>query len=758
MKDYGDTRGLWLCTRFRQGAFEGETCLLVYDDESFDDLLVSGDIKEVFEQRASTANIFIVAPFLPSSRCRTALAGGASVQRAGAYLAGKFGNVHLIEAEVSRGDQPRVKAIATPMTWVANACNEGSVIFGPSVQLPAELREGWLFDLFDQSDGLVVAPPGVHFRKTSGKHTNRFLRAANTLTSTAACALLALFALEAVDLAQPRRILVDTSPLLSVALALMRLARNHGVWQQDVPARTFGSYGGLGRIGRLSLNDVVLVSASTSGSLAQELIGQGARQQSVVTIYFLMALGDSHRPAGVICDLTAVPDRAFGYQKVQNFGAAHCKLCQDEHLLADLEGDQFLLQKRQHKLVRVTKDSQPKEARDTVEELSRGRLFSAILRPDLERRTLLTIDGDALLACPPVRAEMIRNLRRFCPLPLGLVVRVDVSDSAVCSLASAAGVDTAFGLAKRIDWADLSSSPALHEGSGALVIFGCLSSQTRARSINAMLRGIAARGNVTYLSALTLADSAEQYLDLTTFLQYGENGPDTFTYRAARRLAIPEERGDPTAWESELDLLDGLAAELTAASALSARRDWLSANSTAQDQLFLDARGHALAIQSDFVYLDTKERREYISQADIFAVVLNLLCAARCENRPLSAKRPDASTVSHWTQSVYGQVLLSPSNFLNYNDAVLKAAFLRAARRSELFYSVDERCSADMTEIVLAELAGWLAGSGDALPEMLVALASRRLSLHERHTAQVRARLLGVELPPELQVLARAIK
>ena len=57
------TRGLWLRARYREGQFEGEAGLLAYDDESFSDLLVSGDIKEVFERRACTANIFIAALF-----------------------------------------------------------------------------------------------------------------------------------------------------------------------------------------------------------------------------------------------------------------------------------------------------------------------------------------------------------------------------------------------------------------------------------------------------------------------------------------------------------------------------------------------------------------------------------------------------------------------------------------------------------------------------------------------------------------------
>ena len=103
----------------------------------------------------------------------------------------------------------------------------------------------------------------------------------------------------------------------------------------------------------------------------------------------------------------------------------------------------------------------------------------------------------------------------------------------------------------------------------------------------------------------------------------------------------------------------------------------------------LDQR--ALAIAPDFVYLDTNADRGEISQADIFLVVSNLLAVART-----SGLHSGLSQEHHqWSQSVYGQVLVDlptvcPRNFRDYNDAVLRASFIRAASKKELNYSVDE--------------------------------------------------------------------
>jgi hypothetical protein len=154
--------------------------------------------------------------------------------------------------------------------------------------------------------------------------------------------------------------------------------------------------------------------------------------------------------------------------------------------------------------------------------------------------------------------------------------------------------------------------------------------------------------------------------------------------------------------------------------------------------------------------LDTTHGTDGISQADVFTVVSNLLCSARANDRELATKSSPTDLIS-LRQSVYGHVLISPDTFLNYNDAVLKASVLRAAKPSELMYEVDEIYCAQITEIILAELAGWHAGTGDALPEMLLALSTGRMRLREMERLKIRDKALKAELPPLLSTLAHSI-
>jgi len=749
MSEQNQPHALWLRTRYKEGQFEGEACLLVYDVENFSDALVGTDIKQVFEKRASTANIFIVAPFLSNAQCRKALETGIALERASAYLSAKSGRVYLVELEVSSSDRP-VSVTASRLTWSSTT---EKVDYGPRSTLDTELREGWLFHLFDSNAGLVVAPPGVHFRKSSEKHADKFLRAANTLTSSNACGLLAMFALAALPQRAPKQILVDTAPLLSMAYAMMRIARLHGVWSGDVPASSFGSYGGQAKMRRLSINDIILISATTSGGLASSLIAQRANEDSVVTLFYLCSTG-SARPSNVLCDLTVTAERGFGYQAVRNYPFNKCALCKSDFILAELEGDQFLLQQRQHRLLRFIQTTQSEDALKTLTELCLSGATEVVMRPDASLPASLAVNEGKLLSCPGIRKDIIRHLRRYIPQPLALVVRVNITEANLRDLLTEAGLDSAIAGARVIEKSQLSQQPMLSDGQGVLVIFGCLSSHTAARETNASLRSIVNNGNVAYVSALTIAETPEQYVDLKTFLGYGERGPDTFTYRDARRLALPGRSDDRNPWEDELDLLNRLpeAARVT----LEARRTFLSTQSLSRNGIFWPGFSSHLAIQRDFVYLDTGANREAISQADVFAVVSNLFASARAKSSDLTKKPKDDDAVA-LSQSVYGHVLLTPEAFGTFNDAVLKASLLRAARKSDLMYAVDAGYSRRMTEIVLAELSGWNAGTGDALPEMLVALATERLKLQDADRCAIRDRALAAGLPDFLTALAAAI-
>jgi hypothetical protein len=741
-------RAFSLTTRFREDTFEGEACLLVYDVPSLSGSVIGDDIRDVLDRRPNTPRIFVLAPFLPLSEVTAALKAGVAVQRASAVpSAGELAALSL-----SVNAQGKTEVLSRTYT-----VRDGEVVEGDARLLSGELHQGWLFDLFDSNRGRVDAPLGVHFGKASEKHSEKFLRTSSVLLSTAACAVVGFFALGTIRAQEPRRIFVDTAPLLSVAFAMQRIAAALDLWVGMPSAKSFSSYGGIDKLPSLGRDDLVLISASTSGGLARRLSGMEVDESALLTLFLLKSSAEMASPGHVLCDLTYVSGRTFGYPLVKNHSAGTCELCKRGYVLAELEGDQFLLERRGVKRLRIAEASQPRDAREAAELLARQKVLSVRLHKQDTRRTDVALDVQALLQQNnQVASDFRRLLQRFTPAPVKFIVLVGFSYDAFSEIVKQAGMEEICRSAKVV-LADAVGQLDPIEGANALVVVDFLSDHALLRGINAQLRSKVLGGCVAYLSAVTIADSSRNLADLRIFLSYGERGPDTFTYRSALSFMLPWSGERPSSWAEELQLLQQISFEGSLPKALDERRICLEEASSMSEGLFLPGLKGPLTIARDFVFLNTEHNIEDISQADVYAIVSNLLATARCDNKGLTEPVRRDSPPLTWTQSVYGQVLLCPSNFRDFNDAVLRASMLRAANPAELNYSLDEQCSAEVLDVLLADIDAWDHHRGDALPEFLLSLACGRLRIARQHMERLMFKLTHAALPDHLNTLIGVI-
>ncbi|MFM0140390.1 hypothetical protein [Caballeronia grimmiae] len=737
-----------LTTRFRQDAYEGDAVLLVYDEYEFTESTLSEDVRNIFDQHPATANIYVLAPFVPRDEIVQAIAGGVAVERARRYFEGIGGKIRLLYIADDDDGERHVSSI--PFEYV-----DEKALAGTPEKLNKRLPSGWLFDLFDRGGGFIEAPPGVHFGKLSGRHSTKFLRASAPLLSSEECAAVAFFALAATVGNAPSRVFVDTAPFIAVAFAMARMAVTHGLWEKQPPVKSFSSYGGVERLPRIRPTDLFLVSASTSGGLAGKLVDHKAVQERIITFFFLDS-GAQDYTGTVICDLTYKNDGLKGYTSIRNYQPSQCPYCQAGYFLAQLEGDQFLLEKRAVKRLAVKTPSQPADARKVMERLARTGCLEVTRFQSSHRPPGVAINGELLLGADmTLREDFVRMLRRFCPAPLDYVMLVGVSRDAFSKLVDEAALGPV--MERATITSSLDNLKSVPSGS-ALVVFGCLSNHAQAREINARMRTLVPGGAVAYLSAITVVHNRQALEELEMFLSYGERGRDTFTMRSNLNVMLPMPVPLATAWEAEHTLLLRMEEEKALAPELEARLKALEASATSADDLFFSGCRPKLGIARDFVYLDTKDRHELISQADIYAVVTNMLACVRADNQSLATKKATTLGSAPGTSTVYGHTLICPSNFENYNDAVLRASFLRAASPSELLYSVDEECSAAVLNVILAEVAAWADGGGAALPEFLVALAARRMRLVDKHLEELSAQLKRSALPPYLRDLANVIE
>lgn len=465
----------------------------------------------------------------------------------------------------------------------------------------------------------------------------------------------------------------------------------------------------------------------------------------------------------VVCDLTMAPGQTFGYRPIESYLPETCPSCARGDILAELAGDQFLLEKRGIKRLRVSAASQKTDARAFFERHTRTRQVQIQPYAADANANLVKFDIDRLTQDAEVSQAAVRLLRRFTPSPLHAIILVDIQEVTARRLFELAGMRHEFDTALRIGWEELESLTPVDRGS-MLVLAGCLNDHGRMRGINATMRTKAPQGNVAYLSVITLADSPRNLGDLRMFLSFGQHGGETFIVRSAYDLMLPWQRESVTAWDAEVELLQRMASDGALEPELATRLARLKSMSCESDQLLIPGVTGELAIAADFVYLFTDKNLSAISQADVLAVVSNLLATVRCNDAALPAANAKPSGYDvQWNQTLYGQVVLAPAtlcarNMRDYNDSILRAAFLRMAFKQELDYSIDEHISREVLDVIVSELSGWSSGRGNALPEWLLSLACDRLRLHSFHTPMLLDAVRKAKPPAWVVQIAGKIK
>lgn len=311
--------------------------LLVYEESLPSEGKVSQDIRDLIERFPFSGEISVIAPNCDEQQLLQLLNQGT------AGLRTQHQNIKL---SVIYFD----KDLHSLRRQIVNADSDSFLTF----DLPIELQNAWLFDLFHRHHCLVPAPEGVHFGKTSGKHSDKFLRAANVLVGSLEASLLAFFLLPFSSKLKPQIIHVDTGPLVSVALALITQLVRRGIWLYTPTVESFSSYDGIDRLSIAHKDNLFLISASTSGGLKSRIVERIGKLDRIATIFYLQANNQNTCDSYILCDLNEKYTSYYGYPKVDTYQDSHsCKWCIEGIPFAEFEDDQFLLQKRKTQFINI---------------------------------------------------------------------------------------------------------------------------------------------------------------------------------------------------------------------------------------------------------------------------------------------------------------------------------------------------------------------------------------------------------------------
>lgn len=619
-----------------------------------------------------------------------------------------------------------------------------------ATELTNDERRDSLLAVFCKAGGEEMAPAGTHYAKTSEKHCDRFLRVSNVLEDGNNVRLLAFWLIPELWMTTAKNVIVDTSGIYSVALTALQEAYRLGGLNCGPRVWSHRSHEGVTDIpARLAEDAIFIVSASTSNDLVRKLFAQGARANKVTTLFSLSP--DSIKGHAILCDLRG--DGEIGLKPIKNQYAANCTWCQQHFHLIGIRGDQFSISPPRMTHVEIRGTDLDEKSRQVLSGLAGLGAFYAYRRREGDRLSSLGIDvlpllqGDmpeksrALLQ--RVRDKWASMTRRSQTVSLRNVVATsyprsrEIAESIFEAAKDRLAATAILQLVDTFTLRDLEP----RANTSSIVVSACIDEFQELLSVSTTLRDIQESGTTSYLSIVQLLAPKQLVDRVKSNLTYGAHGAETFSYFSALEIFADAYEDEPS-WRVELIALQRLRSwadnhELDIPIELETRIARLAqapANGLIEDLFWPDAKGQQLRLRSDFALIEGSLREPCAKQADLYAIMCVVLTALRC----------NADGSRRLAHNSYERSVLSPGNFGRFNDGVLQASLLRAARPKELAYIAgDALLSQQMLDILIDGLPNLARPEkSEALIEFLIALMTGRMTLARPHFKEYLDRLI----------------
>jgi hypothetical protein len=589
--------------------------------------------------------------------------------------------------------------------------------------------------IFRERGGFVESTASFHFLNPSGRHTSRFIRLSNLLVCHSEISFIALAMLGSIP-KDAHYVYVDTPSLFAVVSTMNehRLALDPKLPQ--LVADSFRSYEEVDTYDFTGVAAATaIISASSSGTLAKRVEARGLDASRIVhTLY----LGKIAPGANFAVDLRSDPDlnpAGLKTERTTYDNPGVCELCQNNSTPIPLRGDQFDIAPPQPKALTVKVTHAPKGLAQTMKRLAGGDCFMVFASKDRQLR----VDVPALLAVNEFDDRLAFFVRRDIP-PVRHILLTDPEARALATrVAAIAGFTPVLH-----DRDDLDALEAALTGGppGALLVVSSVIGSGRVLlDISRDLRPFCSDRPIIYLVGFARTESEAAIEALRRDLEMTKC-PVPHQLAIVERIDLPGS-DFANSWTREYTFLN-LQGGAGLSPALAARRDRLAESSRPLlNELFLANKvGARLDLRPGFAFWPEALATRPHAQSDVFVTVAAVLQQLRNVDRG----EGDA-LVTNWFQ----QTLLSPANFGRYNDGIIQASLLRAARPTELDFASDAALSRDAGRIIRRIAGDPTRAQGEAAAEFLVAIGTGRLKLERADLDVVLAPIPGA--PPVVEEL-----
>lgn len=726
--------------------------VLFCPDKKVDKLWVKNELKEFFQSHVLPDDIIVIA---------------------GSYLKKEIEQIFINEvsevfSNINKIHKPHFETSINVLLFDENGklnCIKERI--KRSEEFYHDLIQEGLRKIFVDRGGLIESHEAHHFVFPSGKHSSKFLRTGNVLLYSPEIYFIALCVLSKYDPQKHDFILCDTSSINSLAFAVAELKSRFNKDYIIPPINSFKSYS-IFEEDELAFGarSLFLVSSSTSGGIIERIKEKmdSVKKENIVLVFFLGEEEQySKHKSNIICDLSVKSSLSnIGLDVFKTHKSQDCQLCTKGSLPVNVVGDIFLREKPRINKVLLKKDHSPKMLSNFIHEfLSVKEDGLHILKCHYKENDYPEQQYDIYFDIDQVVDRLLKNEDRFKNFRKKLYKRINLSIPSNTKYIISLPDSGSEKLAKLIfnefekthkNPPDIIKQNEINEKlskdiEGTVVVVS--SSMVNGGNLLYLSRALRDYENLSIIYFIGLVRTAEsEYYDFIrkNLCQGALLGANNSPFIHVECMYLPDEYRKTT-WLNEKifleKLIDYLEDNTEFARTLEFFKNRLehfnsvdNNNKGLSDELFypnvLDFM-KPLILNKNFAFLDFESYGKN-SQADIYFIISVILNDLRHKNVKGDSLK----------QLEYERNVIDPGNFLRFNDGLIQACILRAAKPKELSYDLDDSCSAQIKDIIDDMISHPKRAVCEALMEFVYALAINKLKLKSEHRKYIFERLYSL--------------
>lgn len=594
------------------------------------------------------------------------------------------------------------------------------------------LVQAGLGQLVEAHQAYQIAPSGHVFKHPSGKRTKRFFLASELIKDEIDAFFVALCTCHVIwpRLLTTHRLFIDTMGIYPIARAMEEICSRESPspdgrqWE----IVSFHSHTGLNDVHlSSSVDPTILISASTSGSMAAALLAKGIPDNAIITILDVT----SKERVGTIVH----PHDAYLVERYGSTGVVD--RISEEETAIELTGEYFAATGKKPRPLTLTIEHAPKGLKQVLSSFTEKGLcrLNGTRGHGTAKVDIISIDEAVIVADKNFQKWVYEELSAKTPMTVSHIVPVSGSAAETFASICAAQLNPyrsrPLVVVRHSDIQTLDSN-----ASGVLVCAPLVGNGHELRVVSRDLRELVPNASRHFLLGVGLPETEESWIRLKQFL--AQSGVPTRPYLVSswQHLPLGALSGSEGAWKRSATLMtqtEHIDADSSIGWDVAIIQESVrlagDALESAAKSFLTTTSGDSLKLTKGFVYWQADE--ETLAKADVtsgsYLAMTSALQTAREFDVPIKRLR----------SSLHEAVVLDPENFLRFNDSVLQASLLRAAYSSELDYASTPQLSLVMREFLVKVFLNHQRPYGDAALEFGFALACEHIRLSSQDIKEI---------------------